>query len=273
MQKKDIHPISKILSPYELGLLLEKGGRVPCDKAVAADCYGQASESGDTKAMYRLALLEMKQDSAPSSELMRNAAHLGNNEAAWWLAKTLFYGTVLPKDYEESFYWLKELSLRNGLSPEARFLKGLCYYNGYGTAVDYEAAVQTLLGALECSGLDRWGVSLSEGHDTGEMESNGLGEVDIRTICRILGECYYYGKGVKKDYCRALKYLLLSVQDEEYVYPNKDAEYLIGTCYYYHLGTRQNTPTAIYWLKEAEKLGSSEARALLERRSYRRAKK
>lgn len=273
MQKTEINPISRILSLYELGLLLEKGGRVPCDKAVAADCYRQASESGDARAMYRLALLDMKQDPVTSADLMREAAHLGNNDAAWWLAKVLFHGIILPKNYNEVFGWLHELSLRNSLSPKAQFLKGLCYYNGYGTVVDYEAAVQTLLGAFELSSLDRWGVPLYENHDSGKMESNGLGEDDIRTICRILGECHYYGKGVEKDYCRALKYLLLSVQDGEYVYPNKDAEYLIGTCYYFHLGTRQDIPTALYWLENAEKQGCQEARDLLEKRARKKAKK
>jgi len=66
-----------------------------------------------------------------------------------------------------------------------------------------------------------------------------------------------------------LKYLLLSVRDDEYIYPDKDAEYLIGTCYYFHLGTRQDIPTALYWLTDAEKHGSLEARELLERRARR----
>ena len=253
--------------------LLEKGGRVSCDKAVAADCYRQAAEFGDTRAMYRQALLEMKQDLIASADLMRQAARLGNNEAAWWLAKSLFYGTALPRDYDEAFCWLQELSLRDGLSPKARLLKGLCHYNGCGTPIDYEAAVKTLLGAFESSGLDRWGVPRSESHDTGKMESNGLDERGVRTICRILGECHYYGKGVPKDYCRALKYLLLSVKDGEYIYPNKDAEYLIGTCYYFHLGTRQDIPTALFWLKDAEEQGSMEAHELLKRRACRQAKK
>jgi len=273
MQKTEINPIPRVLSLYELGLLLERGRRAPCDKDVAADCYRQAAESGDTNAMYRLALLEMKQAPATSADLMRKAAHLGNNDAAWWLAKALFYGTVLPKDYKESFFRLKELSLRNGLSPKAWFLIGLCYYNGYGTAIDYEAAVQTLLEAFESSGLDRWGFPLPDSHDTVGMKSNGLGEHDIRNIRRILGECRYYGKGMPKDYCRALRYLLLSVLDGEYVYPNKDAEYLIGTCYYFHRGTRQDISTALYWLTDAEKQGSVEARELLDRRARRKAMK
>ena len=258
---------------YELGLLLEKGGRVPCDKAVAADCYRQAAESGDIRAMYRLALLEMKQEPVIAADLMRRAASLGNDDAAWWLAEKHFRGYILPKNHDEAFKWLNVLSLRGGLSPKAGFLMGLCYYNGYGTDINYDAAVQALLGALESSGRDRWGVVLPEKTGVKEKDPAGLGEGDIRTICRILGECYYFGRGVARDYCRALKYLLLSVQDGEYVYPHKDAEYLIGTCYYFHLGTRQDIFTALYWLTDAEKQGCVEARELLERRARRRAKK
>lgn len=273
MLRKELLPIIQILSLYELGLLLEKGGRVPCDKTVAADCYRQASESGDARAMYRLALLEMKQSPNPSAALMRKAAHLGNNDAAWWLAKSRFYGGILPKDYDESFYWLKELSLREGLSPKAGFLLGLCYYKGYGTTIDYEAAVQALLHALAMSGRDQWGTPLLEDPSIQKEGIDTLFKTDIQTICRILGKCYYYGRGVEKDYCRALKYLLLSVYDGEYVYPNKDAEYLIGTCYYFHLGTRQDIPTALYWLEDAEKQGCQEARDLLEKRARKKAKK
>ena len=227
----------------------------------------KTAESGYAKAMYRLALLKMKEDPVSMADLMRKAARLGNNDAAWRLAKSLFYGAILPKDYNEAFFWLKELAVRDGLSPKAWFLLGLCYYKGHGTAVDYEAAVNALLGAFSSSGLDRWGVPLSESHSAGGPED--LSEVDIRTACRIMGKCCYYGKGVEKDYCRALKYLLLSVRDDEYIYPDKDAEYLIGTCYYFHLGTRQDIPTALYWLTDAEKHGSLEARELLERRARR----
>ena len=218
----DTNAIVQIISPYELGLLFEKGGHVPCDKAKAADCYRLASDSGEVRAMYRLALLEMKKDPLANAALMRKAARLGNNDAAWWLAKKLFHGVILPKDYDEAFFWLKELAFRNGLFPKSEFLMGLCYYNGYGTAVDYEAAVRMLFKALESSGRDKWGRVVSHSTDTQENRVQDLSDVDIRAICRIMGECHYFGKGVDRDWSKALKYLLLAVQDEHYLYPDKD---------------------------------------------------
>ena len=266
----DTNSITQIMSPFDLGLLFEKGGHVPCDKAKAADCYRLASKTGDARAMYRLALLEMKKEPLANAALMRKAARLGNNDAAWWLANQLFHGVILPNDYDEAFFWLKELSFRDGLIPRSEFLMGQCYYNGYGTAVDYKAAVRMLFKALESSGRDKWGSVVSHSTDTQESRIKELSDADIRAICRIMGECHYYGRGVDRDWSKALKYLLLAVQDENYLYPDKDVEYLIGTCYYFHRGTRQDIPTALYWLTDAEQRGSMEAKQLLERRARRR---
>lgn len=142
-------------------------------------------------------------------------------------------------------------------SLRAKLYLGLSLYYGYGTEADTKAAVQVLQETLNASE---------------RSENRELGDPEIRKICRILGECYYYGRGVERDYCKAFKYLKQSVLDEDYLYPDKDVEYLIGMCYYYHQGTKQDIASALYWLEDAADRGSIEAKQMLERRARRRKK-
>lgn len=252
-------------SPYELGLLFEKGGWLIPDRDAAALCYRRAARSGDDRAMYRLALLEMGQDRPSSISLMRKAARLGNADAAWWLARAFYYGVVLHRNYNGAVLWLNELYRREDTPPKAALLLGVCHYEGFGTETSFGQAVECLLRAFELSGRDRWGLSREGG--------GALSEGDIRTVQKILGECHYFGRGVAKDWCKALKYLKLSVMDGDHILADRDAEYLIGTCYYFHRGTRQDIPTALFWLRDAARQGSQEATLLLERRAARQARK
>ena len=190
--------------------------------------------------------------------------------AVWHLVRHFYYGADADRDYAESFRWLNKLVSADECPPRAFLLLGECYYNGYGTDVDYVAGVRTLLRAMEYSGLDKWGISDYEPlrceHSWWKTVRGVLCPSDIRRIRFLLGECFYYGNGVAKDYCKAFKYLVLSVQEEEYLYPNKDAEFLIGESYYFHRGTKQNIPMAIYWFTLASEHGNTEASAFLHKR-------
>lgn len=207
-------------------------------------------------ALFDLALRTAKRDPLAAANLMRKAAELGCIDAALWLAAHLLHGRRIAANPREAFRWLEMFSRRDGFPPHARLLLGCCLYEGLGTVADPKAAVQALHDALRLSGRDRWGVPVVD-------DGNSLSETDVRKVRLILGECYYYGKGVEKDYCRALKYLLLAVREGEYLYPNPKAEYLIGTCYYFHRGTRQDIPQALFWLNHAAEGGSDDAARLL----------
>ena len=204
------------------------------------------------------------------------ADSLGYSPTIWQLVRHLYYADGAERDYGEAFRWLNTLVRSDACPPRAFLLLGECYYNGYGTVVDYVAAVRTLLRSMEYSGLDKWGMAKSKIYrcecSWWKTARGVLGPSDIRRTRFLLGECYYYGKGVVKDYCKALKYLTLSVQEDEYLYPNKDAELLIGESYYYHRGTKQNTPAGIRWITLASEHGSAEARAFLHKRTMNNVK-
>ncbi len=262
------------------------------DKYSEVRLYEIASAAGDIRSMYQLAIMVLEQSlgeqgqqlgrvgAAPDRIFdkeyalgrMLEAAHAGLPEAVWWMARHKYTGNVVDRDVDDAFRWLNILSGSVACPPRTWFLIGECYLNGYGTGVDLEAALKAFLHSFSCSCLDKWG-QIAPGNvpeksfDWWKKNGGELGGPDIRRIRSVLGKCYYYGKGVAKDFTKALKYLLLSAQEEDRLFypPDTEAAFLIGESYYYHRGTKQDIPSALFWLKYAAYYGSMEAKSMLDR--------
>lgn len=252
-----------LLDIYELANLFWHGGRIARDAETALKLFGKAVESGDSRARYPLALLCLDtsaqgEDSSNkrSLGLMTEAAADGDNRAVWWLARNRYSGKIIGQDMEQAVHWLSVLTARNDCPPKAWLLLGDCQYYGKGLEKDREAAFQSFQRALVSTRPDKKGTT------------ENLSRTDIRKIHYLIGTSYYFGEGISCDYGRALKHLLLSVQDGEYLYPNPEAEYLIGTCYYYHRGTKQDIPTALFWLEDAAAQGNEKAMSILNKRKH-----
>jgi TPR repeat protein len=71
----------------------------------------------------------------------------------------------------------------------------------------------------------------------------------------MLGNCYFYGRGVNKDLEKAFK-LYGQASDQGVA----DAQYMRGYCYEHGLGTGVDLSGAVFWYKCASDNGSSEAR-------------
>ncbi|MCI6894181.1 MAG: PEGA domain-containing protein [Bacteroidales bacterium] len=70
-----------------------------------------------------------------------------------------------------------------------------------------------------------------------------------------LGECYYYGKSVKKNKESAV-YWYRRAADQGYA----DAQNLLGVCYYKGHGVRKNYEEAVKWYRKAADLGNLSAK-------------
>jgi hypothetical protein len=80
-----------------------------------------------------------------------------------------------------------------------------------------------------------------------------------------LGECYYYGKGVKKDETEANKWYHKAIEQYRKAAEQGDAkaQYNLGVCYYIGIGVEQNKVVAIKWLRKAADQGDEQARDAL----------
>ena len=67
-----------------------------------------------------------------------------------------------------------------------------------------------------------------------------------------LGNCYYNGEGVDKDYKQAVCWYTKAAK-----LGNASAQYNVGNCYYNGEGVAQDYEKAVYWYNEAAKLGNA----------------
>lgn len=266
METKHKNLMPDLIDAGKLGALYERGGIIHKDEPVAVELYKIAAADGSAWALYRLAVLSEKHCGiveADTIEIMETAASLGVNWAQWWIARHKYFGINMDTNRIEARHWLSRLSLREDCPPRAMYLLGKVRM----AEGDYTNALVAFTKALSLSGRDICGKAVrSRQYSTDENEfSGGLSDSDVREIQLIFGKCLYYGRGVERDYCKAVKHLLRSVREDQYLYPNKDAEYLLGECYYYHRGVRKDINQAMIWFRDAAERGSREAREFIER--------
>ena len=63
-----------------------------------------------------------------------------------------------------------------------------------------------------------------------------------------MGECYYYGKGVKRNYAEAVKWFLKNAESDE---PMAYAMYHLSRCYRFGRGVETDEKKAEYWQNKA----------------------
>ena len=69
-----------------------------------------------------------------------------------------------------------------------------------------------------------------------------------------LGDCYYYGKGIAQDYFEAVKWYLKSAEQG-----NASAQNNLGDCYYYGKGIAQDYFEAVKWYRKSAEQGNASA--------------
>lgn len=159
-------------------------------------------------------------------ELQQKAEH-GDNTAQYTLATYYRYGSHgAPKDYELAAFWYQRAATRSNGSHDAdaysksRCLFGLCYYEGTARIKqDYAKAVLFFKESNEQVAYDK------------------------------LGDCYYYGRGVDKDFKQAVSYYQLGAEG---TWGNADALRGLARCHYYGHGVEQNYLEAVRLWERAD---------------------
>ena len=75
-----------------------------------------------------------------------------------------------------------------------------------------------------------------------------------------LGTCYYFGKGVAKDYIEAVKWFTKSAEQGD-----SDGQYLLGGCYAVGNGVAKGYIEAVKWYTKSAEQGDERAKKELEK--------
>ena len=156
------------------------------------------------------------------------SADLGDPEAQDALGKIYLYGTDGVTEDEPKAFSLFRLSATKNLT-SALYNMGNCYYNGWGTPLNYTEAIKWYKKAIE--------------------------EGDNQSML-MLGICYREGNGVEKNYKKAEEWFLRAQNNENYA---EVANYL-GLLYHVGgYGIAKDIRKAQYLFKEAASKGETVA--------------
>ena len=73
-----------------------------------------------------------------------------------------------------------------------------------------------------------------------------------------LGGSYYFGEGIREDKREAVKWFRLAAEQED-----AEAQWMLGDCYYFGTGIREDKQEAVKWYRLAAEQGDAEAQRML----------
>ena len=185
------------IAEFSLGKCYAEGDGVQKDETKAVELYQKAAEASVPYAQLELALAYV--------------SGLGG----------------MSKSPEKAFYWMTRSASQGYVRAELGL--GSYYERGYGTPVDYIAAIEWYRKAAK------------------------QGNCDAQAI---IGWLYMQGNGVKKDYSVALKCFREVLKKDK---NNNFALEYLGLCYYNGFGVPQDYKRAAEFFQHAAKLGNVEA--------------
>ena len=197
-------------------------------------------------------------DYAKAVDLYSKAAKQDNANAQFMLGQCYFFGFgVKKRDREQAVKWYSDAA-RQGVAV-AQFMLGQCYFFGFG--VKKEDRKQAVELYREAAGGDIPDTQLNYDVTTNVTTS---WKWQIRK-CHyraqfMLGQCYFFGCGVKKDYSKAedwyLKLLLFGGKDI-------GAQFMHDQCFYLRYGAEKDYAKAVDRYHELAEQDNADAQFML----------
>mgnify|MGYP004481001777 FL=1 len=230
-------------------------------------------KQGNTKAMYVLAYKYyygwgVTKDTKIAFNMFKELAEKYEDKSvSYYLGEIYYFGNIVERDYEKAFEYITKALEYNSKDNDAKYYLGLMLYDGNGTEKDEEKAVKIFEELYNKFEYDPALLMLAEAYyyssekdfakayeycniilDNSDRYIKSSEEED--RIKEILGNLYYYGQYVEKDYEKALKYYKGIVNDKKGI-----IAFNIGLRYYYKkTGEAENQQNAFeYFKKSAEK--------------------
>ena len=241
-KKDDASSISALGDYYYNGKYLNQ------DLSKAKAYYERAAKLLEPHAIGMLGLFLYNEEKyAEAIEYFKSGAFYYDTNSMYYMAKCAYNGLGMDKDYELAFGLFNKLYEYNDSNSEINKYLADMYFNGYGTSQDFIKAKDLYenledneskfnLALIFKNHLKEYDKALELFKSIKSVESqfeqalmlyNGLGVEENKNeayfkfyACAMskyaysypfIGDCYYYGYGVKKDYNEALKWYELAL--------------------------------------------------------------
>ncbi len=241
----------------------------PLAATVAAANRGDPTAQNQLGVKYSQGEDGLPRDDVKAVEWYRKAANQGLPKAQTNLGDMYFFGRGgLSQSYLDALSWYLKAAQQDW--PDAQYRLGYMYEKGIGTGKDTAKAVQLYRSAAEHGypeAQNLMGILYATG-------TNGVTQEDKQAIDwfqkaadqgfakaeKNLGDMYFFGHGVDKDYATALAWYGKAA-DQQFA----DAQFRLGFMYEKGLGVDQSNQNAIDQYTKAVRNGSVEAQRALDR--------
>ena len=264
---------------------------------IAAEWYRKSAEQGYADAQNNLGIMYengkgVSLDYAKAMEWYRKSAEQGNAAAQNYLGEMYYYGRGVSRDYVKAAEWYRK-SAEQG-DADAQYNLGRMYKIGKGVSLDWNKAVEWFrksakqsnrwadheLMTLKSDGFVKWWQASAEQGNAdaqnmlGNMYENGRGvtkdyakavewyrksaEQGYVYAQNNLGRMYENGRGVSKDYAKAVEWYRKSAEQGDVT-----AQYYLGEMYYYGRGVSRDYAKAVEWYRKSAENGNIDARYTL----------
>lgn len=219
------------------------------------------AENGDADAAYELALKydkgkEVPKDKDLSIKYYQLSAQNGNSDAKYFVALAIMDGS-LSGEPSQAFTFLTDAA-NNGM-PDAQYMVGSCYYQGYGVNQDLNLALEWYTkGAENGNANAQYMVGLAYTNSSKYNEAyqwyKKSAEQGNAYAQKELGILYYWGRGVVEDNDLAFEWFSKSAKNG-YSW----GQYWLGSMYQLGYGTSKNRDTALEWYRASLSSDSDDA--------------
>ena len=254
---------------YELGMARYYNG----DYNIAIEYLEQAANLGNQEAMMKIANcyyngVGVEYNVYEAYKWFEKLASLDNDYACYILGKICSYFIEEP-DYKEAVYWYEKAAELEYIS--AYYQLGHCYEYGLGVEADRETAQEYYLEAA-LAGYE----NAREAVDSDFVYQKGYAlywkskykeaikylqlatELEHIEANDLLGDCYYWGRGVEVDYGASYDYYLFSAENGY-----ASAQYHVGNAFQYGKGVTKNIEEAVHWYKKSAEQDCKEGQFVL----------
>lgn len=242
-KKDDAESISALGDYYYSGKYLNQ------DLSKAKAYYERAAKLLEPHAIGMLGLFLFNEEKySEAIEYFKSGAFYYDTNSMYYMAKCAYNGIGMNKDYELAFGLFSKLYDYNDSNKEIKKYLADMYFNGFGTEQDFQKAKDLYidldddeskfnLALIYKNHLKEYDKALEIFRSIKSVESqfeqalmlyNGLGVEENKNdayfkfyACAMskyaysypfVGDCYYYGYGVKKDYLEAIKWYTLALE-------------------------------------------------------------
>lgn len=203
----------------------------------------------------------VEQDYQKAVKWYRKAAEQGNAEAQNNLGECYYAGEGVEKDYLKAIAWFQNGAEQENTEAQDNLRK--FYYRGEQIEQGNWDSVKNHQKAIAQGGspAQRYVVDRHQENIPAEKRKETVDEFEKLKLKanngdaqaqNSLGDCYYNGRGVCKDYRQALEWYRKAAEQG-----GAEAQYKLGTCYYIGEGVEQDYRKAVEWYCKAAEQGDA----------------